>query len=83
MQAPARAPRMTPVPPSSRSPASQPSPTKWTVIRPARIVTSPDGTRVERSPTPGTAQPRIREERFRPEAVAAPDKAAAVAVINF
>jgi GWxTD domain-containing protein len=29
---------MTPVPASSQSPASQPSPTKWTVTRPARLV---------------------------------------------
>ena len=38
MQAPARAPRMTPMPASSKPSPSQLSATKWTLIRPGRLV---------------------------------------------
>ena len=38
MQAPATVPRMTPVPAHSQAPASPLSATKWTLIRPARLV---------------------------------------------
>ncbi len=61
MQAPARAPRMTPVPPSSQSPASQLSPTKWTVIRPARLVVALGLLLVAAAPA-GAQEPAQRAE---------------------